>query len=300
MKTKNLFLFSLLIASAGMLSACSNINPDSIFQNPTTENLLGKQSLSVVSLLNNDSSGLLRKMLATSKEIPQDEVDNIKKILAQVDTILENRTGIVTTEMTSDLADYESALKVTYTDLFNQSSSYTLYFNKVENITPTRDRDDHDDEDEKETVTFLRGILKDDSQVFNFESKVTDEIEGDEKETEVHFRLYNDAGFYILAEVENESETDEVESEIKYTVFDGQKVVTTYSLETEVENNKNPEIKLKINDKRYKIEQIKSDNREFLKVKYSSTTSNAAILFEKVITIDQTTGIQTVEFIIVE
>ena len=282
---------------------------------------IASQSLSTLSLLNTPqgSAALKRALLSEQAVIlTEQEIDDIKSILGQVDTILTNQTGVTTQVIESPQEDYEYGLLVTYTDIFANSSSYSLFYNQVKTID--HDLEETEDEVEEEiepeksygesrygqhdgdikNMTWLEGILVSEEATYNFTSLIKEEIEEDEYETKVHFKLFNDTGFYIKAMQETEIEEDGVESRIRYTIFDGETVITSYCLKVEQEVDDNAEIKLRLDDKVYFIEQIFAEGKEYLDVKYSDGVTEARILFEKVISIDEETQEEVVDFIIVE
>lgn len=318
MKTK-LLASTLLIMGAVAMGGCA-----SSFETPLSSianEKIASQSLSTLSLLNTPqgSAALKRALLSEQAVIlTEQEIDDIKSILGQVDTILTNQTGVTTQIIESPQEDYEYGLLVTYTNIFANSSSYSLFYNQVKTIDHDLEETEDEVEDEIEpeesygesrygqhngdikNMTWLEGILVSEEATYNFTSLIKEEIEEDEYETKVHFKLFNDTGFYIKAMQETEIEEDGVESRIRYTIFDGETVITSYCLKVEQEVDDNAEIKLRLDDKVYFIEQIFAEGKEYLDVKYSDGVTEARILFEKVISIDEETQEEVVDFIIVE
>lgn len=290
---------------------------------PIANDKIASQSMSTLSLLNTSkgSAALKRALLSNQAvNLTEQEIDDIKSVLGQVDTILSNQTGVTTLVIESPQEAYEYGLLVTYTDIFANSSSYSLFYNQVKTVDHDLEEteDEVEDEDEIEpeeshggyrhgqddgdvkNMTWLEGILVSEDATYNFTSLVKEEFEEDEYETKVHFKLFNDTGFYVKAMQETEVEEDEIESRIRYTVFDGETVITSYCLKVEEEADENAEIKLRLDDKVYFIEQIFAEGKEYLDVKYSDGVTEARILFEKVISIDEQTQEEVVDFIIVE
>lgn len=322
MKTK-LLASTLLIMGALAMGGCT-----SSFEKPLSSianEKIASQSLSTLSLLNGPqgSAALKRALLSNqSVNLTEQEINDIKSVLGQVDTILTNQTGVTTLVIESPQEAYEFGLLVTYTDIFAHSSSYSLFYNQVKTVdhdleeTEEKVDDGVEDEiepeesnggprygqhdDEIKNKTWLEGILISEEATYNFTSLVKEEIEDDEYETKVHFKLFNDTGFYVKAMQETEVEEDEIESRIRYTVFDGETVITSYCLKVEEEADENAEIKLRLDDKVYFIEQIFVEGKEYLDVKYSDGVTEAHILFEKVISIDELTQEEIVDFVIVE
>lgn len=318
MKTK-LLASSLLIMGAIAMSGCT-----SSFDLPLSSianEKIASQSLSTLSLLNTPQASVALKRALLSDQavnLTEQEIDDIKSILGQVDIILANQTGVTTLVIESPQEAYEYGLLVTYTDIFANTSSYSLFYNQVKTIDHDLEENEDEIEDEIEpeesyggsrygqqdgdikSKTWLEGILVSEDATYNFTSLVKEEFEEDEYETKVHFKLFNDTGFYVKAMQETEVEEDEIESRIRYTVFDGETVITSYCLKVEEEADENAEIKLRLDDKVYFIEQIFAEGKEYLDVKYSDGVTEARILFEKVISIDEETQEEVVDFIIVE
>lgn len=318
MKTK-LLASSLLIMGAIAMSGCT-----SSFDLPLSSianEKIASQSLSTLSLLNTPQASVALKRALLSDQavnLTEQEIDDIKSILGQVDIILANQTGVTTLVIESPQEAYEYGLLVTYTDIFANTSSYSLFYNQVKTIDHDLEENEDEIEDEIEpeesyggsrygqqdgdikSKTWLEGILVSEDATYNFTSLVKEEFEEDEYETKVHFKLFNDTGFYVKAMQETEVEEDEIESRIRYTVFDGETVITSYCLKVEEEADENAEIKLRLDDKVYFIEQIFVEGKEYLDVKYSDGVTEARILFEKVISIDEETQEEVVDFIIVE
>lgn len=318
MKTK-LLASSLLIMGALAMSGCTS--SFDLPLSPIANEKIAFQSLSTLSLLNTPQTSVALKRALLSDQavnLTEQEIDDIKSILGQVDIILANQTGVTTLVIESPQEAYEYGLLVTYTDIFANTSSYSLFYNQVKTIDHDLEENEDETEDEIEpeesyggsrygqqdgdikSKTWLEGILISEDATYNFTSLVKEEFEEDEYETKVHFKLFNDTGFYVKAMQETEVEEDEIESRIRYTVFDGETVITSYCLKVEEEADENAEIKLRLDDKVYFIEQIFVEGKEYLDVKYSDGVTEAHILFEKVISIDELTQEEIVDFVIVE
>jgi len=320
MKVK-LLTSALLILGGMALAGCTS--SQEVPLSAAANNEIASQSLSTFSLLNTPqgATALKRALLSDQAiDLTEQEIADIKAILGQVDTILANQTGVTSEVIASTQEGYEYGLLVTYTDIFANSSSYSLFYNQTANRDEDLcdgeceaigdqsgyrhgqgdENDEHGNNDKIKTMSFLNGILISGEETYQFTSIVKEEVEGDETETKVNFKLFNDAGFFVKAMTETEIENDEVESRIRYTVFDGETVVTSYCLKVEQGADENAEIKLRLDDKVYFIEQLFVEGREFLDVRYSIDDVTTHILFEKVVTIDDVTQSEVVEFIIVE
>lgn len=322
---------------AGCTSTSNNNNGNKVILSDNANSKLAVQSLSTLSLVNGDikTNPLKRALLkpGDASSLTEQEIAEIKAILGQVDTILTNKTGVTSESIASTDEKYANGMRVTYTDIFNVSSTYEMFYNETTIIDEdldddeTNDHDDkyiannkHDDNDddsdddsedtiedednesdsEVETITSLEGILKSGEDTYNFASTVKEESEVGGQESEVNFKLFNDQGFFVKAVQEYEIEDNETESKIHYTIYDGKQVITNYTLKVEQEVGQNAEIRLVMDTKTYRIEQILADGEEFLKVKYMSGTINAHIMFKKVITTNHETQETTVDFVIVE
>ncbi|MFA6675558.1 MAG: hypothetical protein WCS49_01615 [Bacilli bacterium] len=352
MKTK--LIAAALLALGGIsLGACASTTADPLSQEANDE--IALQSLSTLSLVNNDTGvSVLRKALLSSdtSALTEEDISDIKAVLGQVDTILANKTGVTSTVIESTDETYAYGLEVTYTDIFSNASSYTLFYNYVtqedqdlcdgeqnqnqnqfqyQNQTKEQNQyqsqgqgtylyqdqnqyenqngyrhgqgDNENGSRNNGTIvakTYLAGILLSGEDTFNFTSTIKDMVKDDATETKVNFKLYGESGFYITAMQDYIIEDEATESRIRYTVFDGTEIVTSYFLRVEQSVEDNAEIRLTMDDQFYRITQIIDGDTEYLDVRYSNGEVDAHIYFEKVITIDPDTQVESVDFVIVE
>ncbi|MFA6851855.1 MAG: hypothetical protein WCR34_01650 [Bacilli bacterium] len=348
MKTK--LIAATLLALGGIaLGACASTIAEPLSQEANDE--IALQSLSTLSLVNNNTgTSILRKALLTSdtSALTEDDITDIKAVLGQVDTILANNTGVTSTVIDSTDEAYAYGLEVTYTDIFNNSSSYTLFYNYVTQedqdlCDGEQNQNQYQNENQEQNQyqsqgqgtylyqdqnqfenqngyrhgqsdnengaknngtiiakTYLAGILLSGEDTFSFTSTIKDMVKDDATETKVNFKLYNDAGFYIKAMQEYTVEDGATESRIRYTVFDGTEIITSYCLRVEQSVDENAEIRLTMDDQFYRITQIIDGDTIYLDVHYSNGEVDAHIYFEKIITVDPETQVESVDFVIVE
>lgn len=333
MKKQNLLLASVLAVSGLALVGC-NSSFDSLSSKIPMKGEVAEQAVSVVSLLNtnNGANALKRAMYEDDiTQLSEDEINDIKAVLGQVDTIIANDNNVVAVAEVSDDVLFDYKMTITYTDIYSKSSDYILYFNQTiydngeeadvadegdgdetNDPAPLRengdgydhsdDWDDHHqwDRDTDETVTYMQGILLDGESRYNFLAVTVEEVEEDETESSANFMLYNEAGFVIKAEQETEVEiSGETEREISYSIFNGETLVSHYSLEVEIEAEEIG-IRLVMDGKKYRIHQRVIDGHTYLMVKFADATSEARLKFEKVVTIDAETGAESVEYVLIQ
>ena len=134
------------------------------------------------------------------------------------------------------------------------------------------------------------GVALVDNQEYRFKSVTKSEKEGKEIEEEYSFTLYKDNDSYIKIVQEYEEERDEVEKYYRYQVVENGVKVYDYLLDYEKETgHKNEtEIKLTLDNRKYKIEEIQKKDGNYLQVQVIETNSLESrstykVLFKKVI-----------------
>lgn len=191
------------------------------------------------------------------------DIQELKDVLHQVDLILLNDSNFEIKSYTSDKENYEYKEVVTFKNFNNEETSYTLYYSQRKETI----KEDLFD-DEKETKVTINGVALLDGQEYSFKSITKTETEGREVEEEYTFTLFKDNDSYIKINQEYEEERYEVEKYYRYTVVDNGTKIYDYKLDYEKENDhkKETEIKLTLNNLKYKIEEVKIDGNTYLQV----------------------------------
>ena len=209
----------------------------------------------------------------------------LQDILHQIDLILLNDSNFEIESQISDKDEYKSKDIVTFKKYNNEEVSYTLYYSEVKE----KIKEDIFD-DEIETKITINGVAVVDNQEYRFKSVTKTEKEGKEIEEEYSFTLYKDNDSYIKIVQEYEEERDEVEKYYRYQVVENGVKVYDYLLDYEKENDhKNEtEIRLTLDNKKYKIEEIQQKDGNYLQVQVIETNSLESrstykVLFKKVI-----------------
>lgn len=226
------------------------------------------------------------RMLRSETNFPtQEDILQLQDILHQIDLILLNDSNFEIESQISDKDEYKSKDIVTFKNYNNEEVSYTLYYSEVRE----KIKEDIFD-DEVETKVSINGVALVDNQEYRFKSVSKTEKEGKEIEEEYSFILYKDNDSYIKIIQEYEEERDEVEKYYRYQVVENGVKVYDYLLDYEKENgHKNEtEIRLTLDNRKYKIEEIQQKDGNYLQVQVIETNSLESrstykVLFKKVI-----------------
>ena len=226
------------------------------------------------------------RMLRSKTNVPtQEDILQLQDILHQIDLILLNDSNFEIESQISDRDEYKSKDIVTFKNYNNEEVSYTLYYSEVRE----KIKEDIFD-DEVETKVSINGVALVDNQEYRFKSVTNTEKEGKEIEEEYSFTLYKDNDSYIKIVQEYEEERDEVEKYYRYQVVENGVKFYDYLLDYEKENgHKNEtEIRLTLDNRKYKIEGIQQKDGNYLQVQVIETNSLESrstykVLFKKVI-----------------
>lgn len=226
------------------------------------------------------------RMLRSKTNVPtQEDILQLQDILHQIDLILLNDSNFEIESQISDKDEYKSKDIVTFKNYNNEEVSYTLYYSEVRE----KIKEDIFD-DEVETKVSINGVALVDNQEYRFKSITKTEKEGKEIEEEYSFTLYKDNDSYIKIVQEYEEERDEIEKYYRYQVVENGVQVYDYLLDYEKENgHKNEtEIRLTLDNRKYKIEEIQQKDGNYLQVQVIETNSleprsTYKVLFKKVI-----------------
>lgn len=148
-----------------------------------------------------------------------------------VDSFL-NGSGYSVEVTTSDRAEYDEMMKISYSGL-NGSTKYEMHYNKM--LIPDFDDDDRW-EDEEEEEYALEGILVVDGTEYPVQGVREIERERGEYESETEFRVTLENGRSVWVEQSESSEKDEHELEYSYLIRENGRVVERSSFSFEEEN----------------------------------------------------------------
>lgn len=285
MKNKILIgsLAFLLVGCAGVVAG-SKENQNDKTQIAREKSQLAFDATTSLSMLNRIQKNT--RMLRNETNLPtQEDILQLQDILHQIDLILLNDSNFEIESRISDKDEYKSKDIVTFKKYNNEEVSYTLYYSEVKE----KIKEDIFD-DEIETKITINGVAVVDNQEYRFKSVTKTEKEGKEIEEEYSFTLYKDNDSYIKIIQEYEEERDEVEKYYRYQVVENGVKVYDYLLDYEKENDhKNEtEIRLTLDNKKYKIEEIQQKDGNYLQVQVIETNSLESrstykVLFKKVI-----------------
>ncbi len=209
------------------------------------------------------------------------EIQEITQYLDQIDLILSNDNQFSQTRVESDKEEYTYKDVVTFSDFAGNQQSYELYYTSIQEKQKV-------EEDEIEVKQKIEGIAIMDDLTFNFKCKIESEEEINEKEESITFTLYQSETSYIQVKQEQEQEEDEISNEYRYTIVENEKTIYDYKLkyEEELEDEKlEKSIKLRLNEKTFKIKEEEVNNETFLRVKFVNTQDEVmySLRFKKII-----------------
>lgn len=276
---------SLSLFSCGKIQKDQNGTEAIVNRNADTLAYQSATSLSLIFNHRNDG----RKM-----KISESTKSSIEEMLPSVDLILKNDADFSNEMVESDREEYDYKQEISFKDLTDSLSKYTLYYN----IVKTKEKAD---EDETETEAKLSGIAVAGETEFDFVGSVEKETETDEEEEEMQLKIFTEKGntrSYIKVKQEISRETDEYEEEFAYEIVENSVTTYAFSFEKESENEKvENEIKVKLDGVKYKFETFTENGEEFIEVKVSGEESEK-LLFKKVLTETEETIAVTFEEVV--
>ena len=163
---------------------------------------------------------------------------------------------------------------------------------KDEEVDRKDEKEEKDEEEEKEenkteTAITFEGIAVFEEYEYKFTARTTEEVVDNETEKEFELKINKDEGSYVEVLREIETEENEVEEEYSYTVVENNQVIHSFSLEKERETEGTTvenELKLVINQEKFKFDFYDQDGTSFVDVKYDNKVdSKFVITFKKVI-----------------
>ena len=174
MKKQVLLSLSLLTLS---LSGCNSLNNN--YLNVTGSNdsnikELARQAVLGFSSLSNLSSGIKAK-----RDLLDNEIEEVKLALNEVDLLINNDSKIVIEEKSSDKDGYLYSLDLSFS-MFDKNEKFTLYYNEIK----IREEKDFDDLDESEIEKEFKGIALYNELEYDFRFSMEEEKDFKESETD--------------------------------------------------------------------------------------------------------------------
>lgn len=273
MKKQVLLSLSLLTLS---LSGCNSLNNN--YLNVTGSNdsnikELARQAVLGFSSLSNLSSGIKAK-----RDLLDNEIEEVKLALNEVDLLLNNDSKLVIEEKSSDKDGYLYSLDLSFS-MFDKNEKFTLYYNEIK----IREEKDFDDLDESEIEKELKGIALYNELEYDFRFSMEEEKDFKESETESTFTLFFNKDDYVVIKQSVEEELNENESSYTYKLVQDKRTVEEFKFKQEVENGR-LHVDLIKNDRRYKINYATVNNEELIRVALKVNKEETAVgYFKKVV-----------------
>ena len=273
MKKQVLLSLSLLTLS---LSGCNSLNNN--YLNVTGSNdsnikELARQAVLGFSSLSNLSSGIKAK-----RDLLDNEIEEVKLALNEVDLLLNNDSKLVIEEKSSDKDGYLYSLDLSFS-MFDKNEKFTLYYNEIK----SRGEKDFDDLDESEIEKEFKGIALYNELEYDFRFSMEEEKDFKESETESTFTLFFNKDDYVVIKQSVEEELNENESSYTYKLVQDKRTVEEFKFKQEVENGR-LHVDLIKNDRRYKINYATVNNEELIRVALKVNKEETAVgYFKKVV-----------------
>lgn len=237
---------------------------DEVVEKLATQAVLGLSSLNVENIN-------LRRGL--NRGFDDQEVNDIKEVLAQVEVFLSKDNSLKIKELNSDKEEYSKKIELSF---FEQEIS--LYFNDVLE-KEYQDRYDFDNEQTK--ITSFKGIAIYGDQELDFTFVNEKESEIGESSEETTLRLYEDNANYIEISQENESEGFEKENGYSYKEVKDSKVAVDFEINVQDELLFR-EVEVELNNVEYTFKYENVDNFEYIRVEVENRDIENRGLFKRV------------------
>jgi hypothetical protein len=237
---------------------------DEVVEKLATQAVLGLSSLNV------ENMNFRR---ALNRGFDNQEVNDIKEVLAQVEVFLSKDNSLKIKELNSDKEEYSKKLELSF---FEQEIS--LYFNDVLE-KEYQDRYDFDNEQTK--ITSFKGIAIYGDQELDFTFVKEKETEIGESSEETTLRLYEDNANYIEISQENESEGFEKENGYSYKEVKDSKVAVDFEINVQDELLFR-EVEVELNNVEYTFKYENVDNFEYIRVEVENRDIETRGLFKRV------------------
>lgn len=284
MKNKTIVALASLALAGTLLAGCG------LKEGNGSKGAEGTFALEAVSSIRHMASlnqGLALRALRMKKAVlSEGEEASIKEILPSLDLFLENGFKMDSSkeEGSFDVEGVTYSVKetISFNDINNEQSAYTLFYSKVSESTRT-------DEDETETRVVYKGVASMDVDSYlPFESVHLTETEEGETETEVSFKVYQDERNYFVVEESHEEENGKIETEFEYKNVVNGLLVSEYSIEIEKEGTKD-KAEYEVGGIEYELKREKGLDGSYLyivSVENEETDDEAYAKFKKVLAED--------------
>ena len=275
---KSLIITSLFIGIS--LTSCNLSNDEKAIKDDQKFTLQAATSLNLVKSISNVNKFNLSK----KSDISENDINEIKEILPQLDLMLENgytfnsQISEVNKEINNETYKYQEI--ITFKDLNEEYVTYNLFYNSPKEIKEV-------DDDEIEIKQIMNGVATfDNNNYYSFISLSESEKEDDELEDKRIFKINMNNESYIKVEESYEIEGKEIENKFKYTVVENGTKTLEYKVKQEIETNKE-KLEYELNDIEYKLvkEFDKDNNRTIYIIKYENEDLDKEfkLKFEKIV-----------------
>lgn len=273
MKKQVLLSLSLLTLS---LSGCNSLKNN--YLNVTGSNDSNIKELARQTVLGFSSLYNLSSNVKAKRDLLDNEIEEVKLALNEVDLLLNNDSKLVVEEKVSDKDGYLKSIDLSFS-MFNKNEKFTLYYNEVE----IKEEKDADDFDEIEIEKVFKGIALYNDLEYDFRFSMEEEKDLDESEAESTFTLFFNKDDYIVIKQSVEEELNENESSYTYKLVQDKRTVEEFKFKQEVENGR-LHVDLIKNDRRYKINYETVNNEELIRVALKVNKEETAVgYFKKVV-----------------
>jgi len=275
---KSLIITSLFIGIS--LTSCNLSNDEKVIKDDQKFTLQAATSLNLVKSI----SKVNKFNLSKKSDISENDINEIKEILPQLDLMLENgytfnsQISEVNKEINNETYKYHEI--ITFKDLNEEYVTYNLFYNSPKEIKEV-------DDDEIEIKQVMNGVATfDNNNYYSFISLSESEKEDDELEDKRIFKINMNNESYIKVEESYETEGKEIENKFKYTVVENGTKTLEYKVKQEIETNKE-KLEYELNDIEYKLvkEFDKDNNRTIYIIKYENEDLDKEfkLKFEKIV-----------------
>lgn len=228
-----------------------------------------------------NNKNLLRQSLNTFMSNTPTDQEIVYDLLHQFDTIIENDGNYTVESLESDKQEYKFKENITFTDLFGNKNSYSMYYNDVT-------KEEKQDDDEIEKISIYTGLAVKNEVEHSFRLVLEEETELDEVEVESKFYLYSNESKTSYTKITTSSEIEQLEKETSYSyeIVENGHVVTSYEMEVEIDPVKNEtELSIELNEKEYSIERVieGEDTFFYVEIENESTDQEVEWIYKKVI-----------------
>lgn len=273
MKKQVLLSLSLLTLS---LSGCNSLKNN--YLNVTGSNDSNVKELARQTVLGFSSLPNLSSSVKAKRDLLDNEIEEVKLALNEVDLLLNNDSKLVVEEKASDKEEFLKSIDLSFS-MLNKNEKFTLYYNEVE----IKEEKDDDEFDEVEIEKVFKGIALFNDLEYDFRFSMEEEKDLNESEAESTFTLFFNKDDYVVIKQSIEEELNENESSYTYKLVQDKRTIDEFKFKQEVENGK-LHVDLIKNDRRYKINYETVNNEELIRVALKVNKEETAVgYFKKVV-----------------